>query len=321
MAPVWYLASRKVERALKLKELPLLSLGAAFAFVIMMFNIPVPGGSSGHMAGSVVVAIVLGPWAAVVALTIALALQAFFFADGGVTALGANAFNMAFLMSFTGWFVFRALAMGDPGGGRRLFAAAVAGYVAVVIAALAAGIELGVQPVLAHDPAGMPLYAPYPLSVTMPAMLASHLLVFGPVEALGTALVVEYLYRTDAALVTGGGGDRGGGGGRGGIGGGGAVLRPLWAALIVLIMLTPLGLLAAAAPWGEWGTGEISKILGFVPEGMEGLAGRWRGVMPDYAFPGMQGPAGSVIGYVASAAVGSAVVVFIIYILGRLWRS
>jgi cobalt/nickel transport system permease protein len=276
-----------------------------------------------------VVAIVLGPWAAVVALTIALALQAFFFADGGITTLGANAFNMAFLMSFVGYYVFRALAMGDPGGGRRLFAAAVAGYVAVVIAALAAGIELGVQPALAHDLTGQPLYAPYPLSVTMPAMLASHLLVFGPVEALGTALVVEYLYRTDAELVTGVRGGRGDGWGIGGGGAekgrraetGGAVLKPLWAALIVLIMLTPLGLLAAATPWGEWGTGEISKILGFVPEGMEGLAGRWRGVMPDYAIPGLQGPAGSVIGYVASAALGSAVVVLMIYMLGRLWRS
>lgn len=333
MAPVWYLAARKVERTLRLKELPLLSLGAAFAFVIMMFNIPVPGGSSGHMAGSVVVAVVLGPWAAVVAVSIALALQAFFFADGGVTTLGANAFNMAFIMSFAGYYFFRAFTAGGPGSLRWLLASAGAGYVAAVAAALSAGIALGVQPALAHDLAGRPLYAPYPLVVTVPAMLFSHILFFGPVEALGTALVVQYLFRTDRSIVSGGMGGKGGAGvARGGteggakeggaasVGGGLRALRPLWAAFIVLIMLTPLGLLATATPWGEWDTVELSRLLGFVPVGMERLSDSWPGVMPGYTIPGVEGRSGSIIGYVASAAAGSAGVVLVIYILGRLWR-
>ncbi|MBI5886074.1 MAG: energy-coupling factor ABC transporter permease, partial [Deltaproteobacteria bacterium] len=104
MAPVWYLASKKVETAVGAARLPLLALGAAFTFVIMMFNIPVPGGSTGHMTGGVIVAVVLGPWAGVVAMTLTVALQAFLFGDGGVTAIGANAFNMAFVMPFAGYY-------------------------------------------------------------------------------------------------------------------------------------------------------------------------------------------------------------------------
>src|SRR3990170_1071269 len=112
MAPVWYYASKRAERELRLKQLPLLALGAAFTFVIMMFNIPIPGGSSGHMVGAVVVAIALGPWAGVVALSLTLTLQAFLFGDGGLTALAANAFNMAFVMSFSGYYVYRVISAG-----------------------------------------------------------------------------------------------------------------------------------------------------------------------------------------------------------------
>ncbi|MBI5810127.1 MAG: energy-coupling factor ABC transporter permease, partial [Deltaproteobacteria bacterium] len=129
MAPVWYLASRKASMSLKVRQLPMLALGAAFTFLIMMFNIPIPGGSSGHMVGTVVVSIVLGPWAGVVALSIALALQAFLFADGGILALGANCFNMAFLMSFTGYYTYRALTIGKGGHVRRFAASVVAGYI------------------------------------------------------------------------------------------------------------------------------------------------------------------------------------------------
>ncbi|MFQ5736691.1 MAG: cobalt transporter CbiM [Thermodesulfobacteriota bacterium] len=302
MTPVWYLAARRAERTLKLKELPLLSLGAAFAFVIMMFNIPVPGGSSGHMVGAVVVAVALGPWAGVVAMTIALALQAFLFGDGGVTALGANAFNMAFLMSFAGYYCFRLCTVGHPGPARRFAAAAAGGYVAVNVAALAVGLELGIQPLIAHAAGGRPLYAPYPLSIAVPAMALPHLLLFGPVEALGTGLVVSYLYRT--GVVGAGDGTRGGASGR---------LRPLRAALVVLAVLAPVGLLAPGTPWGEWRASELAGLVGYVPGGMEGLSGAWRGVLPAYG-------GGSVFLYIISALGGSAAVVFMVFLWGRLWR-
>lgn len=302
MVPVWYIASRRVEKALKLRQLPLLALGAAFAFVIMMFNIPVPGGSSGHMVGSTVVAAVLGPWAGVIALSLALTLQAFIFADGGVTTLAANCFNMAFVMSFAGYYTYRAISYGDAGGARRFLSLAVAAYLAAALAALFVAVELGIQPYIAHGIDGRPLYAPYTLSVTAPAMMIPHLLFFAPVEALGTALVVSYVYRTSGDLLYRPP----------------ARLGPLWGVLVLLVILTPIGLIYSSTPWGEWGMEELSGLLGYLPQGMERLGGRWRGLLPGYNLAG-SGGFWSAVFYVVSAAVGSSVVVAVIYLWGRVW--
>src|SRR3989337_1709471 len=148
MAPAWYLASKKMEKALALKGLPLMALGAAFTFVIQMFNFPIPGGSSGHIAGGAILGIVLGPWAAIIAMSLTLGLQALLFGDGGLLAFGANCFNMALIMPVAGYFVFRVFTAGEPGRGRRFFGAVVAAYVAVNLAALAAGLELGIHPLI-----------------------------------------------------------------------------------------------------------------------------------------------------------------------------
>ncbi|MBI5969806.1 MAG: cobalt transporter CbiM [Deltaproteobacteria bacterium] len=267
MAPVWYIASSRAQKSLKAAQLPILALGAAFTFVIMMFNIPVPGGSSGHMVGAVVVAIALGPWAGVVAMTLTLTLQAFLFGDGGLTALAANSFNMGVVMSFSGYYVYRVIAAGPaPSPKRRAIASAVAAYVAINLAAFAVVLELGVQPGLEAGLGGAPLYAPYPLSVTLPAMMATHLVFFGPVEALGTALVVSYAHKfNDGAILEAGKN---------------ASWKPLWAALIALIILTPLGLFASGTPWGEWGAQELGGIVGFIPSGMREMRGLWKGAMP-----------------------------------------
>src|SRR3989344_2286261 len=120
MAPVWDLSARKVQKTLHAKQIPLLALSAAFTFVIMMFNIPIPGGTTGHMVGGVVVASVLGPWATVISLSLALTIQALLFGDGGITTLGANCFNMAFIMPFVGYYVYHVVGMaGRPGQQRR----------------------------------------------------------------------------------------------------------------------------------------------------------------------------------------------------------
>ncbi len=304
MLPVWYFASKRVESELKLKNLPLLALGAAFTFVIMMFNIPIPGGSSGHMVGSVVVSIALGPWAGVIALSLAVTLQAFLFGDGGVLAIGANSFNMAFIMSFAGYYSYRALSLGSPGRARKIAAAAAAGYVAVNLAALAVGIELGIQPVISAGTDGRPLYAPYPLSISIPAMMVPHALFLGPVEALGTALVVSYMEKTmgnDMARARGGS-------------------KPLWAALVVLAVLTPLGLLAVGTPWGEWGKEELLEMIGYVPSGMERYEGTWKGLLPDYGNESAEGIGASFV-YIISAAVGSLAAVLAVYLWGKRWRK
>ena len=91
----WYAALKRLKRALLSRVIPLISVFAAFSFVVMMFNLPLPGGTTGHALGVTIAAIVLGPSGAILALSIALAIQALFFGDGGITTLGANCFNMA----------------------------------------------------------------------------------------------------------------------------------------------------------------------------------------------------------------------------------
>jgi cobalt/nickel transport system permease protein len=97
-APFWYRATQRLNTLIAGRSVPLVALFAALSFVIMMFNVPLPGGTSGHAVGSSLAAIVLGPWAAVLAVSVALVIQAFFFGDGGILAIGANVFNMAIAM-------------------------------------------------------------------------------------------------------------------------------------------------------------------------------------------------------------------------------
>jgi cobalt/nickel transport system permease protein len=128
--------------------------------------------------------------------------QALLFGDGGITAIGANCFNMAFVLPFAGYYIYRAFSRNSPiGSNRRVMAAGIAGYVAINIAAGLTGFEFGMQPLLHKTPSGQALYCPYGLNAAIPAMLGEHLLVFGWVEAVVTALVIKYLQRQDAALL------------------------------------------------------------------------------------------------------------------------
>src|SRR3954463_3499163 len=110
MVPVWATAGRRVRKVVTSRYVPLLALGAAYSFLVMMFNVPIPDGTTAHAVGAVLIAILLGPWAAVVAVSVALAIQALFFGDGGVLSFGANAFNMAFVMPVVGYAVYRLVA-------------------------------------------------------------------------------------------------------------------------------------------------------------------------------------------------------------------
>jgi cobalt/nickel transport system permease protein len=205
MIPIWMTASKIVKKTLKAKQVPMLAIGAAFSFVIMMFNVPIPGGTTGHAVGGVLVAILLGPWAACIAITVALVVQALLFGDGGITAIGANCFNMAFVLPFTGYYLYKAISYNAAKiSNRRVFAAGLAGYVSINAAAFFTGVEFGLQPLLHHTSAGQALYSPYGLNVAVPVMLGEHLLVFGWVEAIVTALVVKYLQKQSPALLQGG---------------------------------------------------------------------------------------------------------------------
>ena len=152
MIPIWYYAGKKLSTELKSRQVPLLALSAAFSFVIMMFNVPIPGGSTGHAVGGAIIGIVLGPWAAVIAISVALVLQALMFGDGGITAIAANCFNMGVVMPFVGYYVYKFIS-GDTEitSSRRIIAAAIAGWVSLSLAAACAGFEFGIQPILHHD--------------------------------------------------------------------------------------------------------------------------------------------------------------------------
>ena len=202
MAPLWAVASARVKKTLQMRQAPLMAVGAAFSFVIMMFNIPIPGGTTGHAVGGVIAAILLGPWAACISISVALVIQALLFGDGGITAIGANCFNMAFILPFTGYFVYRLVAAKSPITSlRRVIAAGIGGYAGIVAASLFAGVEFGLQPLLHHTAAGQPLYCPYGLRIAVPTMVGEHLLVFGWIELAATALIVKYLQKQEPALL------------------------------------------------------------------------------------------------------------------------
>jgi cobalt/nickel transport system permease protein len=204
MVPFWAMASRKLNKTLRARQAPYLALGASFSFVIMMFNIPVLGGTTGHATGATLIAILIGPWAALISVSVALIIQALLFGDGGITAIGANCFNMAVAGVFAGYGVYRLIAAHSGVlSKRRLIAGAVAAYVSLNISAMITAIQLGIQPMLEKSATGQPLYSPFPLSVAIPAMALEHLFLFGFVEAAVTALVIRYFQKNDPGMLGG----------------------------------------------------------------------------------------------------------------------
>jgi len=202
MIPIWLYAGYRVQRDLRSRQIPYLALAAAFSFVIMMFNVPVPGGSTGHAVGSALVGIVLGPYAAIVTTSVALVIQCFIFGDGGVTAIGANCFNMGVVIPVVAWISYKAISGRAPiTSKRRIAAAAVAGYLGLSVAAGFAGFEMGIQPILYHTASGVPLYMPYGLNVTMPAMLGEHMLFFSFVEAIITGIAFAYIAANSPEII------------------------------------------------------------------------------------------------------------------------
>lgn len=202
MVPLWYKASRVVKQTVDVANVPFMAMGAVFAFLIMMFNVPIPDGTTAHAVGAVLLAVTVGPWVAMISVSVALLIQALLFGDGGVLAFGANAFNMAFVMPFVGYYTYKLVAQNAPMDSmRRVFAGAIAGYVGINAAAFIAAIEFGIQPLFFVSPEGTPLYSPYGLEVAIPAMMAAHLLVAGFVEAAVTALALKFIFKTSPDLI------------------------------------------------------------------------------------------------------------------------
>lgn len=307
--PAWTIAGRSIRRAAESREVPLIALGGAFCFVAMLFNVPLPGGTTGHAVGAALAAIALGPGAAILAVSAALAIQALLFGDGGVLALGANCFNLGVLMPLSAYGTYQAVAGAAPGPRRRAGAAAVAGYVSVNIAALATALVLGLQPVLE------PGHCPYGIAVAVPAMMVPHLAVVGFVEAAVTAGAVAALDR-DGLLARAGAGESAGGPALPGAAAAASERarpsRAAWVAIGVLCLASPLGLIAAGTAWGEWDAAEIAARVGHVPPGMQAEPVLGEAPFPDYTVAGL----GARVAYIISAFLGVAAVAAVLFLIG-----
>lgn len=314
MVPIWSVAAGKVKRFAGSRNIPLLSLCAAFSFVIMMFNIPV-GPSSVHAVGAVFIAVLLGPWAACIAVSVALVIQALVFGDGGLLAIGTNCFNMAFAMPFAGYFVYRIISGRADILAKRSLAGIFAGsYAAMNLASLLTAFEFGIQPLLFKTVGGVPEYGFYPLSVSVPAMLTESLLVSGPAEALITFFAVIYLARFAPHLL-----DRAK---RIAVESGKSFFsryRAFIIGLAVMVALVPAGLLASGSAWGEWSNEEIKNMLGYVPAGMNKLSGVWKAIVPDYSIKSLNGSFfGTSLGYVLSALIGIILIIGVMLVSSKL---
>ncbi len=268
--PIWGLAGRRVQAVLNNRTVPLLSIFAALSFTIMMFNVPVPGGTTAHGVGGTLIAIVLGPWAAIIGVSLALILQALFFGDGGILAIFTNCLNMGIILPFVGYWTYKLIAGRAPLlSSRRVWAAGIGSYVGITVAALAVGLELGLQPVLFHDVAGHALYSPYGFGEALPAMLLAHMFGASIVESIITALGVAYLQKQHPEYLTGmrtvAGAD---------IAEGQAISRPIWqivvgGALVGVIVLALGGLITGGgdvghlfgADWSQVNWADVATML------------------------------------------------------------
>ncbi len=159
-------------RSLDERAVPLMGVTAAFIFAAQMINFPVVGGTSGHMLGAVLAAVLLGPWAGTLVMASVIAVQALLFGDGGLLAMGANIVNMGIIGTMGGYAIYRSLCPLFGGEERgRLPAAAIAAWSAVMLGAAATSVELAVS-------------GASPLTVVLPAMLGTHALI-----GIGEALI------------------------------------------------------------------------------------------------------------------------------------
>ncbi|MGC9666440.1 cobalt transporter CbiM [Planosporangium sp. 12N6] len=324
--PTWAVASNRVTRVVKTRNVPTLAILAALSFLVMMFNIPIPDGTTAHAVGAVIIAIVLGPWAAVIAVSVALLFQALLFGDGGVLAYGANVVNMAILMPFLGYGVYRLVAGRSPlTSRRRMVAAAIAGYAGINAAGFATAVEFGIQPELFHTASGAPLYSPYHLSQTIPAMMLAHLTIAGAAEAILTGGVFAYLARADARRLAVTHRDIPVAAGDTPKTGDAAApparrLTPARLSLgfvALMVLLTPLGLLAPGGAFGEDAPEDLNLGqfgLSSVPAGLARYNGFWsHTLLGDYGFHDGRH---ANLAYILSAVVGIAVVGAAIFAVG-----
>lgn len=182
-AAFWFIASLKRKSRISERQIPLLAVMTAFVFIAQMINFPIFGGTSGHLLGAALVAILLGPYASLTSITVVLFVQAFMFGDGGISALGANILNMAIVGAYSAYLVYRLVA-GSSTSRTRISAGIFAGaYASVVLGAAACGFEVGFSGIL-----------PFGWEATVSAMLFWHLII-GLIEGFATMIILTVLLK------------------------------------------------------------------------------------------------------------------------------
>ncbi len=186
--PLMAYGIKKLKGELTDQTLPLISSLTAMSFLIMMINIPIPGGTSGHAIGAAAISILINPWIAFVSVSLVLLIQALIFGDGGITAWAVNSLAIGFVSSFVAYYTYKALSKFNEN-----IALFISGWLSIVAASFVVAVFLGIQPVIAHAPDGKPLFFPFGLDITIPALVGSHILYFGVVEGLYTLIVIKFI--------------------------------------------------------------------------------------------------------------------------------
>lgn len=181
-------AVRVANKKLGEKHIPMMGILAAFIFAAQMLNFPVAGGTSGHIIGAALVAILLGPWAAVIIMSVVLIAQCLIFQDGGLLALGANILNMGIIAGFSAHYLYRFIGMILGGNSRsKMVAGFIAAWGSVLLASIACALELAFS-------------GTSPLSVVLPAMAGIHAII-GVGEGFITVAVLSMVMSTRADLL------------------------------------------------------------------------------------------------------------------------
>ena len=180
---------KRVNRNFGEREVPLMGVTAAFIFAAQMINFPIAGGTSGHFLGAVFSSVLLGPWASLLIITIVLVVQCLGFADGGLTAIGSNIFNMGVIGALGGYGIFIFLYTLFQKNRKGFFVAlTISSWFSIVMGASAAAIELAIS-------------GTSPLRVALPAMAGIHAII-GIGEAIITTTAVSLILKTRPDLVS-----------------------------------------------------------------------------------------------------------------------
>ncbi len=283
------LALRRVQRDFPPRRIPVLGLTAAVIFAAQMLNFPVAGGTSGHLIGAVLAAVLLGPAAAVVVMSSVLILQCFLFADGGVTALGANILNMGVVAPAVGYVIYAGCSRAVNGWRGRFLGAAFAAWCSTVAAAICCAGELSASGTV-------------PWTAVFPAMAGIHMLI-GIGEALITSLILAAVAVSRPELV-----ERAGAAGRSDYGM--LVALGLLVAVAVALFASPF-----ASAWPD-GLEKAAEHLGFASRAhAEPLV---PSPIPDYTMPGI----GSAVWATGVAGLIGTILMFIFsYMLARILVS